>query len=268
LDSLEPIPPGLPETPLAPPPSRPQPPPVENPVFDLWDVTAIVVVAFVSIFISSGVALLIAYSGHPSPNDAKEAAGNVFVLLPAQLAAYILTVGFMVLLVALRYRTPFLAAVRWNPPSRRLAYTAAALGAGLGLMVLLLENLLQRWIPKSLPIDEFFRKPSFAYAMAAFAILIAPAVEELFFRGFLFPALARPLGTVLAVGLTGGLFALLHGAQLAFAWVPLLLLFVVGAMLTVVRARTQSVATTVLMHMSYNTVIFVLTGIASHGFRQ
>lgn len=224
---------------------------------------AIVAVAVVAIFLSSGVALLIAYSGHPSPNDAKDAAGNVFVLLPAQLAAYILTVGFMVLLVWLRYRTPFLAAVRWNVPPRPLALWALALGAGLGFMVVVLESLLQRWIPKSLPIDEYFRKPSFAYAMAAFAILIAPVVEELFFRGFLFPALARPLGTVLAVGLTGGLFALLHGAQLAFAWVPLLLLFIVGVVLTVARARTKSVATTVLMHMSYNTMIFVITGIAS-----
>lgn len=226
---------------------------------------AIAVVAIVAIFFSSGVALVIAYSAHPSPGDVKDAAANVFVLLPAQLAAYIVTVGFMVLLVWLRYRTPFLAAVRWNAPSRRLGYTAAAIGAGLGLTVVVLESLLQRWIPKSLPIDEYFRKPSFAYAMAAFAILIAPVVEELFFRGFLFPALARLLGTVLSVGLTGGLFALLHGAQLAFAWVPLLLLFIVGSALTVVRAWTNSVATTVLMHMSYNAMIFVVTGVVSRG---
>ena len=229
---------------------------------------AIVVVAFVAVFLSSGVAVLIAYSAHPSPDDIKNAAGNVFVLLPAQLVAYTLTVGFMVLLVWVRYRTPFLAAVRWNAPARPVALRALTLGAGLGVMVVILESLLQRWIPKSLPIDEFFRKPSFAYAMAAFAILIAPVVEELFFRGFLFPALARLLGTVLAVGLTGGLFALLHGAQLAFAWVPMLLLFVVGTVLTVARARTNSVATSVLIHMSYNTMIFAVTGIVSRGFRQ
>lgn len=247
----------------------PAPPPSgENPGFDWIDVLLIVAVAIFSIFLTTAIAVVVVYSAHPSPNDAKDAATNVFVLLPAQLGSYILTVGFMVLLVWVRYRAPFLEAVRWNAPSRRLAYTSVASGAGLGLMVIAIEGLLQRWIPKSLPIDEFFRTPSSAYAMAVFAILIAPVVEELFFRGFLFSALARPLGPFLAVGLTGGLFALLHGAQLAFAWVPLLLLFVVGATLTLVRARTSSVATTVLMHMSYNAMIFAVTGIASHGFRQ
>jgi CAAX protease family protein len=240
----------------------------ENPVFNLGDVLLIVVVAAVSLFLMTGIAVVLIYSAHPSSKEVKDAASNVFVLLPVQLAAYILTVGFMVFLVREKYRTGFLQAVRWNPPAGRLVWGAVALGAGLGVMNEVLGNLMQRWIPESLPIDELFRKPSSAYVLSAFAILVAPLVEELFFRGFLYPALARPLGSVLAVGLTGGLFALVHAGQLALAWVPLLLLFVVGAALTVVRARTKSVATCVLIHMSYNTIIFALTGIATRGFRQ
>jgi membrane protease YdiL (CAAX protease family) len=237
-------------------------------VFNLWDVALIAVVAFFALIVTGGITILFASALHLFRGSVKDLASNVLVLLPAQVVAYILTVGFMVLLIWQKYRTGFLAAVRWNPLAGRWLYGAVVLGAGLGLINELLSGVLQRWIPKSLPIDEYMRNPASAYALAAFGILVAPLVEELFFRGFLYPALARPLGSGLAVALTGGLFALIHSDQLAHAWIPLLLLFVVGVILTVVRARTKSVATCVVVHMSYNTTLFTILYIGTCGFRH
>lgn len=271
---LEPIPPGLPETPVAPPPAAPRS--GENPVFNLLDVFIIAVATFFILVACESLAAGIAYGMHLVPGTFQQVATNVLVALPAQVVSYILAIGFMELLVRQKYNTGLFEAVSWNLPSRQWLYGAIALGAGLGLMNALSSGFLERWIPKSLPIEELFRDRSSAYALAFFGILVAPPLEELFFRGFLYPALARPLGSLLSVSagsvisivLTGGLFALIHSPQLAHAWIPLLLLFAVGVILTVVRAKTKSVATTVIIHMAYNTTLFALVYIGTGGFRH
>jgi uncharacterized protein len=266
LDSFEPIPPPLPETPVAP---LPAPSPTdENPVFNLGDVLIIAVVTFVILFVCESAAVIFASAAHLVGGNVKDVTSNVLVFLPGQVVGYLLCTGFMALLIRQKYHTGFLDAVRWNPPTRRWIYGAIALGAGLGLVNELLSGVLERWIPKSLPIEQLFRNTPSAYALAAFGILLAPLVEELFFRGFLYPALARPLGSALSVALTGGFFALMHSPQLAHAWIPLLLLFAIGVILTVVRAKTKSVATTVIIHMSYNATLFTLLYIGTGGFRH
>jgi hypothetical protein len=141
-----------------------------------------------------------------------------------------------------------------------------ALGVALALLVQSASALLP--IPKSLPIDRYFRDMLGAYLMAAFGLTFAPLVEELFFRGFLYPALARRWGLAAGVVVTSALFAMIHASQLAHAWAPLLLLFFVGIVLTVVRARTHSVATTLLIHVGYNGTLFGMLYLASEHFRH
>jgi membrane protease YdiL (CAAX protease family) len=93
-------------------------------------------------------------------------------------------------------------------------------------------------------------------------------MEELFFRGFLYPVLARRLGLPIAVFFTALGFAALHGAQLQFSWGPVLVIFLVGVVLTMVRAKTNSVAAGVLIHMAYNGTITVAMFAATDGFRH
>ena len=76
-------------------------------------------------------------------------------------------------------------------------------------------------IPKSLPMDNFFHDATSAYMMAAFGMTLAPLLEELFFRGLLYPAAAARLRvTGRRVLLTALAFAAIHGAQLGYAWAP------------------------------------------------
>ena len=123
-------------------------------------------------------------------------------------------------------------------------------------------------IPKSLPMDKFFNDATSAYLMAFFGILVAPVLEELFFRGMLYPTLRRGLGLALAVLLTAAAFAAIHGAQLGYAWAPILSIFVVGLVLTIIRERTDSVAASVLTHSGYNFTLFALLWIGSDHFRH
>ena len=151
---------------------------------------------------------------------------------------------------------------RW--PDTLLPYIAT--GFVLSFLIQIASSFLP--IPKSLPIDEFFKTTHAAWVLAIFGILIAPFFEELFFRGFLYPVLVRRIGFFASTVVTSLLFALTHEGQLAHAWAPLLVLFIVGVVLTYVRARTHSVACSFLVHSGYNAFLFCMIFVTTGGFRH
>ncbi len=187
------------------------------------------------------------------------------VVVAGQSLAYLLILAYMYVLVTReRGRPNFLAALHWNWPSNIAVYVLA--GFILSLALQAVAHFLP--IPKELPIDSFFRTPAEAWALGILSITLAPLMEELFFRGFLYPVLARRLGVTFAVFATALGFAALHGAQLLFSWGPVLVIFLVGLVLTMVRAKTNSVAAGVIIHMAYNGTITVAMFAATDGFRH
>jgi len=242
----------------------------EDPVWSFFDVVLIAAFGFVvqAVFLIS--AIQIAHSsGRFRGMRLSDLEKWTVLLVPVQVASYLMLIAFMVALLKLKYGVDnFLEAVRWNAPDLRTGLLAVVGGMGLGFFSAISSTLLDRWIPKSLPIHEYFRDASSAYTLAFLGIFVAPFVEELFFRGFLYPALARKLGVAAAIIFTAAPFALLHEQQLAHAWIPLLLLFVIGSILTFFRAKTKSLAIPVLMHAGYNSTLFVLLFIGTQGFRH
>ena len=236
---------------------------------DLVDTLLVFIAAFCALIFSGLIGTMVFYMAHyPRMFDPKAIESNAFFVIPTEVGAYVIVVAFMTFLVWIRHNQGLLEAVHWNMPSQRIAVAALGGGAALGIFSLISESLLQRWIPKSLPIEEFFKNPSSGYLLAAFGVLIAPVVEELFFRGFLYPALTRWTGSIIAIVITAAAFAALHGTQLAYSWAPLLVLFVVGSVLTVIRAKKGSVATCVIVHMGYNLVLFLVIFLHTGGFRH
>jgi len=192
-------------------------------------------------------------------------ARNPLLIIPAQFAAYVVLVFFMYAVVRRERGYRFLPAVRWSwPQGTWIGFLA--LGAVLAIAGQLLSALLP--IPKSLPIDQFFHSPADAWMMAIFGVTVAPFVEELYFRGFLYPVLARWLGVGLGIVLTAIPFALLHSSQLGNAWGPLVVLFVVGVVLTAVRAVSKSTASSMLVHIGYNLTLFSMLFVASGHFQH
>jgi membrane protease YdiL (CAAX protease family) len=266
-------------------------PGVEDPVWRFLDVVLIAVFAILATALLFNIAVAIAHF-LPRFRNIKitDLSQNAAVLVPAETVAYLFVVAFMVLIVGMRNRSQaapwdsvrfidrmrkcpprnedFLTSIRWNMPSQMGALLALLGGACLARVSGIFETALHKWVPKTLPIDELIHDRNSAYLFALFGVLVAPLIEELFFRGFLYPVLARKLGITFSVLLTAAAFAVIHQEQLAHAWVPLLWLFVVGLILTYVRARTKSVATSVLIHVSYNGTLFVLLYRATEGFRH
>jgi membrane protease YdiL (CAAX protease family) len=238
---------------------------LRDPAWNGWDILRLIFLTILCLAVGILAALLVAKRWIYPVLGILEIARMPLVVVAGQAGGYLLVLLYMFLLVTRERRRPdFLAAIHWNWPSSAVPYLFA--GFVLSLALQGLARLLP--IPKNLPIDTFFRTPGEAWALTAFGITLAPLLEELFFRGFLYPVLERRLGLSAAVLLTAAGFALLHGSQLMFAWGPVLVIFLVGVVLTSVRAKQNSVAAGLLIHMAYNGTISVLMFIATDGFRH
>ena len=98
--------------------------------------------------------------------------------------------------------------------------------------------------------------------------LLAPVLEETIFRGYIYPVVARSFGVTAGILVTGTLFGLLHASQLWGGWAQIALLILVGIVFTYARARTHTVLASYLLHVSYNSFLFLGFVVASHGFHQ
>lgn len=241
--------------------------PAPDPAWNGWDVLRLTCLTLVALFIGVFTALLIARVGIYPDRSLGEIARIPLVVVAGQSLAYLLIFGYMYVLVTReRGRPDFLVAVHWNWPSRSVLAACLLGGVVLSVGLQILAHFLP--IPKELPIDSFFQTSAEAWALSILSVTLAPLMEELFFRAFLYPVLARSLGLPVAVFLTALGFAALHGMQLMFSWGPVLVIFLVGVVLTLVRAKTNSVASGVLIHMAYNGTITVAMFAATDGFRH
>jgi membrane protease YdiL (CAAX protease family) len=84
------------------------------------------------------------------------------------------------------------------------------------------------------------------YALAE--VIVSPALEEMYFRGILFSALARRLGPLLAVAIVTVAFDLVHIGRW-FAVLP------ASIALGITRLKTKSVAACFAFHASYNSFL-------------
>ena len=121
---------------------------------------------------------------------------------------------------------------------------------------------------KPFPLEQMFNSPGAAYTLAAFAIVVAPFMEELIFRGVLFSFFECHGGVRFAVIGTALLFGALHVPEYWGAWTHALLILGVGLIFSVTRAITGSLAPSVVLHIAYNTTLMTLLFFGTHHFKS
>jgi membrane protease YdiL (CAAX protease family) len=222
------------------------------------------------------------------------------LLIPSMAVSYLIAGAIVWAIFTYLWQQSFLRALHWNFAAVRRRWVALlAGGVVLSLAVQFLSNYLP--VPKTLPIDDFFRTSADVWLVALFGTFLAPVFEELAFRGFLLPSLAsaydwlrgnkhrsnddpmvvpivNPVAhndqrwsvaaLVVSCTLTSIAFALVHADQLAHAWAPLAVLFGVSLVLCLVRLWTQSLAASTLIHATYNATIFTILFFVTGGFRH
>jgi uncharacterized protein len=238
----------------------------ENPVWSGWDVLVMGVLAAVLTFVVVPVVVVSSARLFVYPHESWfDVARMPALALLSEFFAYIIVALYMILLVEGKYHARFWQAIRWNWPG------IAGVGmGGIGVLMLGFDYVGARFLPmpKDTPFDQFFARPLDAYLLVAFAVTFGPLMEELYFRGFLYPVLARRAGTGLAIVGTGLLFGLIHSPQYGFSWAAVLIVSLVGVVLASIRAATKSVASSFIAHVGYNGTLMVIGALQTDGFRH
>jgi len=141
-------------------------------------------------------------------------------------------------------------ALKW-PAARHLTFGIAALvvliAAGDALLYLTTRDLVTAFQVQSYTTAA---AAGWVPAMLAAAILIAPAGEEVVFRGFLFRGWARsPRSVWPAIVVISILWAILH---IQYDWTGVFQIFVIGLFLGWMRWRSGSLVLTIMLHSLFN----------------
>ena len=222
-----------------------------------------------------------------------QAITNIHYTLGSEALLYLFTLLACLIVFPLMWHKSFFAGVQWNATiALRLRWRLLS-AAGVCFLFAFLDSVLVPG-PSNAPIDQIFRQPGAAWLLFGFGITFAPFFEEMFFRGFLLPALCtaydwmaertqhRPRLPLAANGhpqwtmpamvvgavLTSIPFAALHAQQTGYSWGPFVLLVGVSIVLCAIRLSTRSLASSVLVHSSYNFMLFVFMMIGTHGFKH
>jgi len=249
-------------------PLRPVPPPVPK----AWSPRDLVLFLFVSALLLVVVSPLLMYTAYAAlrpfigwRTPVGALGNNPYFLLTVQSTFYVLLLGYVYFLVAVNYRQSFWAALAWRKLTTRQVVLFFLGGILLSLVVQLAPPILPD--VEDFPLLRLFTSPQAAYAIAAFAILVAPLAEELIFRGVLFRFLEHQVGVKLAVTGTAALFAGMHVPQYWGAWNHVLLICLVGVVFSLARGLTGSLVPSVILHIAYNTGLMIAFFFETHQFR-
>lgn len=198
---------------------------------------------------------------------------SVFVIVD-QVAISLFLMIYLVVRMRLRFDAPFWRTLGWReigsaaePRRRALAYLRFVV---MGLVLSAAVQVASAAFPAKtkLPIENFFQDRQSALMLMVMSVLLAPAVEETIFRGFIYPVVARSFGVVTSVVATGVLFGLLHAEQLKGGLWQITLMVVVGIIFTWVRAAKRTVLASYLLHLSYNSFLFMAFLVSPQGLRS
>ncbi|MGI8905726.1 MAG: CPBP family intramembrane glutamic endopeptidase [Candidatus Sumerlaeaceae bacterium] len=194
------------------------------------------------------------------PDGPVDSAAHYFAYIAP--VTVVITFALSYFYVCVKYRRSFLEAFYITPVSVRGMLRYVSLGVGVCGIAIFALAIAAQFAPKSLggtsKVSRALQNPAGAYVWMLTA-LIAPLVEELFYRGFAFDVLRRRFNTRSAVLLVTAWFAAAHISQVAGDWPSLVGITVLSAVVTTLRARTQSLTPAIIVHFAYNLLLVCLS---------
>lgn len=219
-----------------------------------WGVAEVIYSFLLGFVVVSG--LLFALFHYVFPN-----ASDFIRLITAHLASYAVWVAILIILIK-RYgqETFFYLGLRWDKTWFSYLYDGFFCGGTILIMTLGFSYLVQKFnIPYHQPFQDF--RKEHMQVIAALAIVTAPLLEEIAFRGFLQSALYRYMKVGPAIVLTALLFTAFHSLYYG-NWLALIYVFLMGTCLGVFRFYAQSIIPCIIGHLINN----VLAALVILGF--
>lgn len=242
-----------------------------TPESNLWNWADLLLFLFLAAFsfLTSYFVVSLGYLGvhslggsHGIPPSGSE---DSLLSLTLQFFFYGLLFGSVYLLVVVYHRKPFWSSIEWRKPTVRQMLGYLAGGFFLAMFVQLAPTVLPD--KQDFPLQQMFSTPLLAYSVAAFAVFVAPFMEELIFRGVLFAIFERRVSLIFAIVATALAFGALHFYEYRGAWNHLMLIFLVGGVFSLTRGLTRSLAASVILHFAYNLTLIGGLYLETHHFR-
>ena len=92
------------------------------------------------------------------------------------------------------------------------------------------------------------------YIVVVLAVISAPVVEEVVYRGILYSAFQKRFGVKFAIFISTTLFAGVHVLQYYPSVAPIILIFLLSFILTMVRFKTSNLLPCIALHMVFNAI--------------
>ena len=187
-----------------------------------------------------------------------------FISIASVLPAHLLTLGLIWLIVTQRRKIPFWPAVNFHWPKN----VHPALGTILCVLIATVLFVIGAtathfWGGDRTQLDALVESSIPARMATAFiAVFTAPLVEELIYRGVLYSALQRAVGTAITVGIVSLLFAGVHVFQYIDNLAVIAVITLLSFTLTLVRAQTGSVLAPFVIHLVFNAIQSVIIALS------
>ena len=239
-----------------------------------WDWIDLVIFALLALggafFVTIGVVFLFATVLHIGAAQIRaSSAARTYFAVANQVVLSLALLGYIAVQIRSREKVPVWRTLGWRPLNTSKPWlTCSVLVAGGVVLSFLVELASAAFHPKTkLPIEVFFQDRRSALVLMSLSVLLAPFFEETIFRGYIYPPIARRLGITGSINVTGILFGVLHAPQLWGGWAQIGLLVLVGITFTYARAKTGTVVASYLLHLSYNSFLFLGFLVGSHWLR-
>jgi len=175
--------------------------------------------------------------------------------VPGMFVGYTLLFGSLRVMFRVRYDRPFWRSLGWAPIRLPVLWVVLC-GMVTAVLVALASALIHTPTGEN-PMTQLLETRVDVLVVGALGVTLAPLCEELAFRGFLQPLLARSLGAAPGVLLAALPFGLLHYQEYGNSWRHALIIAVAGAAFGWMRQATGSTKAAVIMHASYNSLFFI-----------
>lgn len=173
-------------------------------------------------------------------------------------AAMILSGGVTVLIcwsrVCKKYGKSFNDGFAIRPVSRGTLLVSFLIGAGCAALAAFLVITFGN--NKSLIMNQDAGLVALGLGMALAVTL--PPIEEIYYRGFIFPVVRKGLGATAAVILVTLWFTVAHWLQFVGEWMTIPIILAVGAIFALQRLLTGSLIPSIVTHWTYNATLVAI----------
>lgn len=192
----------------------------------------------------------------------KTLSNNGLMISIATIVSAIVGTGFIILFIKIRKRATIKEYLALNLISKKVILINLAIVIGLIMISSIVSPNFSQSRDSAFTIDAY-NTSVWPILLGIAVVIFAPIFEEGFFRGFLFAGLEQSrIGPIGAIVLTAVSWAFLHLQYDIFGMMTILVL---GLIFGVVRLKTRSLWSTIMLHSLWNLIAIVGTALYIHG---